>query len=64
MEDPTAKAQMEVSMATFEAILSCLEACAEDDREPERYRDWYQKSLVEVRTNVVLILDGEGGNAG
>jgi hypothetical protein len=34
---------------TLRAALNCLDACATDDREPERYRDWYRKSAIELR---------------
>jgi hypothetical protein len=34
---------------TLRAALNCLDACATDDREPERYRDWYRESAIELR---------------
>ena len=38
-----------VSERTVEAALNCLDACAEDDREPERYREWYREAAAELR---------------
>lgn len=33
----------------LEAVLNCLDACASDEREPERYRSWYAEAAAEIR---------------
>jgi len=43
-----------LSRRTIEAALNCLDACASDEREPDRYRDWYANAAVEIR-----VLTGE-----
>lgn len=33
----------------IEALLNCADACARDDTEPERYREWYANAAAELR---------------
>lgn len=38
-----------ISERTLEAALACLDACATDETEPQRYQDWYAESAQEIR---------------
>ena len=39
-----------VQRSTLEAAINCVEACATDRGEPERYREWYSAALTELQT--------------
>jgi hypothetical protein len=38
-----------LSPSTLEAAINCVDACAADEREPERYRTWYAEAATELR---------------
>jgi hypothetical protein len=40
------------------AIESCLQACADDEAEPERYQKWYAAVLYAVKNKQVQITEG------
>ena len=44
--------RMELTERTVEAALNCLDACATDEREPERYREWYAQAAEEIRAQL------------
>lgn len=47
--DITDRVTLTISRDTLETAIACIEAIAEDPREPERYRDWYRPARDELR---------------
>lgn len=44
-----------LSTRTVEALMACVETVAADEREPERYRQWYEESARELREAVLAL---------
>ena len=43
---------VELDAEDWAAIENCVAACANDPREPERYREWYQSVLTKIRARL------------
>lgn len=41
--------QIDIDSSTLQLAMSALQACANDEQEPERYRKWYQDAYEELR---------------
>lgn len=44
-----------MSPLTLELALNCLDACSQDEREPQRYRDWYAEAAAKLRAAATLV---------
>lgn len=43
-----------ISLASAELAVSCVAACANDPKEPQRYRDWYAEVASELRNGIAM----------